>query len=183
MIFDLLPDALIKSPAAALTVLTSMITPALLLSACSTFILSTSTRLGRVIDRIRALSDMMEHIMSEDRQVELLEERRSAIFHMIDRQTGRAKLLVRSLMIFYIAAGTFIATSVAIGILSLYGPRLAWVPVVLGIAGAFLMFIGSMILIVEARQAVRSLYVETTFLGKLVEFHYRPRVSSQSLEL
>ena len=39
----------------ALAVLTAMITPAVLISACGALILSTSTRLGRVVDRVRAL--------------------------------------------------------------------------------------------------------------------------------
>jgi hypothetical protein len=177
MVIDLIPDQLMKSPSAALTVLTSMITPALLLSACGTFILSTSHRLGRVIDRVRNLSIMMEDIMQEDRKVELLDERRRVIFNMIDRQSGRAKLLVRTLVIFYVAAGAFIATSVSIGIISLYGPRLAWVPLALGISGAILLFVGSMVLIYEARQAVLSLQLETTFLDKLVDFHYRQRLT------
>jgi hypothetical protein len=177
MVIDLIPDALMKSPSAALTVLTSMITPALLLSACGTFILSTSHRLGRVIDRVRNLTVMMEDIMQEDRKVELLDERRRVIFNMIDRQSARAKLLVRALVIFYVAAGAFIATSVAIGIISLYDPRFAWVPLILGISGAILLFIGSMVLIYEARQAVLSLQLETTFLDKLVDFHYRQRLT------
>ena len=35
--------------------LTAMITPALLISATGSLVLSTSTRLGRVVDRVRAL--------------------------------------------------------------------------------------------------------------------------------
>ena len=47
-------------PAAAIAVLTAMITPAVLISACGSMILSTSGRLGRVVDRVRALSDRLE---------------------------------------------------------------------------------------------------------------------------
>ena len=177
MPLDFIPEALAKSSSGALTVLTSMITPALLLSACGTFILSTSNRLGRVIDRIRNLADMMDDVMQKDRRAELLDERRSVIFAMIDRQTSRAKLLARSLVIFYSASGAFIATSVAIGIISLYDPKFAWVPLLLGISGAVLLFVGSMVLIYEARLAVSSLQLETTFLEKLVDFHNRHRVS------
>ncbi|MBL0332872.1 MAG: DUF2721 domain-containing protein [Chlorobi bacterium] len=36
-----------------LGILTSMLTPAILISACGTLILSTSSRLGRVVDRVR----------------------------------------------------------------------------------------------------------------------------------
>jgi len=53
---DLIPDSLVRSLSAGLTVLTAMITPALLISASGTFVLSTSNRLSRVIDRVRRLT-------------------------------------------------------------------------------------------------------------------------------
>ena len=39
--------------------LTAMVTPALLISATGSLVLSTSTRLGRVVDRVRALEDRL----------------------------------------------------------------------------------------------------------------------------
>jgi len=48
----------------AVAVLTAMITPAVLISACGSMILSTSSRLGRVVDRVRALSDKLEELAS-----------------------------------------------------------------------------------------------------------------------
>ena len=39
-----------------------MITPAVLISACAGLILSTSVRLGRVVDRVRALSEKFEEM-------------------------------------------------------------------------------------------------------------------------
>ena len=47
---------------AAIAVLTAMITPAVLISACGSMILSTSSRLGRVVDRVRSLSDRLEEM-------------------------------------------------------------------------------------------------------------------------
>jgi len=44
----------------ALGVLSAMITPAILISACGTLVLSTSNRLGRVVDRVRDLADKFE---------------------------------------------------------------------------------------------------------------------------
>ena len=41
-------------------ILGAMITPALLISAAGTLSLSTANRLGRVVDRVRALTDMAE---------------------------------------------------------------------------------------------------------------------------
>jgi hypothetical protein len=40
-----------------LSVLTAMITPAVLISACSALLLSTSLRLGRTVDRVRDLAN------------------------------------------------------------------------------------------------------------------------------
>jgi len=67
----------------ALTVLTAMITPAVLISACGTMILSTSTRLGRIVDRVRSLSDKLEELAKTDGEVELLEDRRSIIYSQL----------------------------------------------------------------------------------------------------
>lgn len=168
---DLIPDSLIRSLSAGLTVLTAMITPALLISASGTFVLSTSNRLGRVIDRVRRLTEILEDVMKDGHNAELLAERRALIFELIDRQTYRAELLARALMVFYIATGTFVATSVAIGIVTLMFPRYTWVPVTLGISGTVLLLGGSILMIFEARMAIRTLRAETQFLTKLADFH------------
>ena len=61
----------------AITVLTAMITPAVLISACGSMILSTSVRLGRVVDRVRSLSDRLEEIVHDDQQTEMNKERQA----------------------------------------------------------------------------------------------------------
>ena len=50
----------------SLAVLTAMITPAVLISASGTMILSSSTRLGRVVDRTRSLSDRLQEVSAGD---------------------------------------------------------------------------------------------------------------------
>src|SRR5205085_8700885 len=90
----------------ALAVLTAMITPAVLISACGALILSTSTRLGRVTDRVRLLIDRFEEMMrsqQQDEGVEMFEERRAATFDQLDRLTTRSRLLQRSMTVFYLA--------------------------------------------------------------------------------
>ena len=47
-------------PALPSEVLGGMITPALLISACGTLVLSTSNRLSRVVDRVRVLTAEVE---------------------------------------------------------------------------------------------------------------------------
>src|SRR5207245_8531702 len=49
-----------------LGVLTGMITPAVLISACGTLIFSTSTRLARIVDRVRQLTAAMEDLFADE---------------------------------------------------------------------------------------------------------------------
>ena len=125
----------------ATAVLTAMITPAVLISACGSMILSTSSRLGRVVDRVRALSDRLED-MSGD--TESSNERKAVIFDQLDKLTSRARILQRSMVSFYLATGMFVATSVAIGVVAVIpsSPRYNLVPVIVGLLGALFLFYG-----------------------------------------
>jgi hypothetical protein len=156
-------DALSSS----LAVLTAMITPAVLISACGTMILSTSTRLGRVVDRVRTLSDRLEELAHEPREMELYEERRSVIFEQLDKLTSRSRLLQRCMVTFYMALGIFVSTSVAIGVVAVSGARYHWIPVVTGLIGACFLFYGSVLLIFEARLALSTIHTEMDFIWKL----------------
>src|SRR5438093_1090374 len=138
----------------SLAVLTAMITPAVLISASGTMILSTSTRLGRVVDRVRSLSDRLQSLSNDELKVDLVEEKRAMLFDQLDKLTSRSRLLQRALTTFYLAVGVFVATSVAIGVVSFFGARWAVIPVVLGLMGACFLFYGSMLLVFEARLAL-----------------------------
>ena len=155
----------------ALTILTSMITPALLISAAGTFILSTSNRLGRVVDRVRAIADLLDDLMHGKAAIELVEERKAMLVGQLSQLSKRADLLQRSLTVFYIASGSFVASSVAIGVTAVIDSSQAWIPVALGLLGACFLFYGSMMLIFEARLAVSALRSETWFLNRLVTYH------------
>jgi hypothetical protein len=160
-----------QSLPSALTILTSMITPALLISATGTFILSTSNRLGRVVDRVRVISEKMDELMHPSSNVEMLEERKAMLIEQLGHMSSRANILQRSLTMLYLASGAFVASSVAIGVAAVVRSTPAWIPVALGILGASFLFYGSVMLIFEARLAVRSLESETHFLNKLVTYH------------
>ena len=147
----------------AVAVLTAMITPAVLISACGSMILSTSSRLGRVVDRVRALSDKLEELAQK--RAEDSKERQGVIFAQLDKLTSRARILQRSMVAFYLATGMFVATSVAIGVVAVIpsSPHYNLVPVIVGLGGACFLFYGSMLLIFEARLALSTIHAEMDF--------------------
>lgn len=156
-----------------------MITPAVLISASGTLILSTSTRLGRVVDRVRSLSDRLQSLPEEDRKTELLEEKRMMIFNQLDKLTSRSRLLQRALTTFYLAVGVFVATSVAIGIVSFFSARWAFIPVVLGLIGASFLFYGSMLAVFEARLALSTTHAEMDFIWRTTKRLVPPEMVKQ----
>lgn len=161
-------------------VLTSMITPAVLISASGTLILSTSTRLGRVVDRVRDISDRFEELSQQEDQGELTRKKMAMIFDQLDSLTKRAKVLQRALTTFYVAVGVFVATSVAIGVVALTVTRYGWIPAALGIAGACLLFYGCLLLISEARYALGANTREMSFLLEMGKYHAPSGIRNQS---
>jgi hypothetical protein len=65
----------------AMAVLSAMITPAVLISACASLILTTSQRLGRVIDRTRRISTRLQELAQTQMEGELLEEEHILLFY------------------------------------------------------------------------------------------------------
>ena len=150
----------------ALAVLTAMITPAVLISACSGMILSTSARLGRVVDRVRALSERWEDTTRSEEQGGHSAERQAVIFNQLDKLTSRARLLQRSMVVFYLGLGMFVATTVAIGVVAFTDSRYSMITVILGLTGACFLFYGSMLLIFEARLALSTVHAEMDFIWR-----------------
>ena len=65
-------------PAIDLGLLSAMITPAVLISACGQLIFSTSTRLARIVDRVRQLTPLLEQLFAGEVH-EFADERRRQI--------------------------------------------------------------------------------------------------------
>ena len=157
----------LEAPQNALAILTAMITPAVLISACGALIFSTSTRMGRVVDRVRMLSERFEALARNPEQDDMAEERRALIFAQLDRQTSRARLLQRAMVAFYMALATFVATSVAIAIIAAVARTFTWVAVALGLVGSSFMLYASVLLVVESGMAMGAITSEMDFVWKV----------------
>jgi hypothetical protein len=154
----------------ALTVLSAMITPAVVISACASLIISTSSRGDRTVDRLYRWAAEFEALAEESPETEATRERRAMIFQQLDQLTSRARLLQRSLAVCYLSLGLFVATSVAIalaagaGLLEYEWRYLALLPIGLGLLGAGCLFYGCLLLVTEARMALSATHGEMDFV-------------------
>jgi hypothetical protein len=148
--------------------LTAMITPALLISATGSLVLSTSTRLGRVVDRVRALEIRVgELIYAEDKDsIPLYEKRVEVVVDLIDKVTSRSRLLQRAMTTFYYGLMLFILTSVAIAVAGLFNIY-RWMPIPIGIVGIMFLFYGSLLMLKETRMATATINEEMDFVWEL----------------
>ncbi|MCU0239969.1 MAG: DUF2721 domain-containing protein [Pyrinomonadaceae bacterium] len=148
--------------------LTAMVTPTLLISATGSLVLSTSTRLGRVVDRVRELEKRLsELIIEEDHsKIPLYEQRLDTIVNLLDKVTSRARILQQAMSYFYYGLGFFILTSVTIALAAFF-TQYRWIPIPVGVIGIFFLFIGGMLMLKETRMATATINVEMDFTWTL----------------
>jgi len=159
------------NPPPAMELLSAMITPAVLISASGTLILSTSTRLARVVDRVRELGRVSESLSTAS-SAPFAELRWQGMDQQLALQTSRGRLLQRALTCFYVALGIFVATAIALALVSYAAPA-AWVPSALGIGGMLMLFYGCVMLLRETRLALRAVDSEMAFVLELTDRHRR----------
>jgi len=177
--------------------LTAMVTPALLISATGSLVLSTSTRLGRVVDRVRDLEKRLgEMIYVEDKdEVPLYDKRLEVIVDLLDKVTSRSRILQRAMGTFYYGLMFFVLTSVSIAVVGLLNVY-RWLPIPIGIVGIMFIFYGSLLMLKETWMATATVNTEMDFTWELArrlspegiakkykrvetgEFKARPKVSN-----
>ncbi|HEX9309995.1 MAG TPA: DUF2721 domain-containing protein [Gemmatimonadaceae bacterium] len=150
----------------AISVLSAMITPAVLISACGSLILATSDRLSKAVTRTREVSSALIP-RADDQRGETREEERRMLFTQLDFVTTRSRLLQRALSRLYAALAFFVGTSVTIGLVAITSSKFTLVPIVLGLCGAGLLLNAAFLLIKESRFALAAVNEEMDFMWKL----------------
>lgn len=150
--------------------LTAMITPALLISATGSLVLSTSTRLGRVVDRVRELEQRLSELIVVENKaaVPLYEKRVDTVVNLLDKVTSRARILQRAMGAFYYGLGFFVLTSVTIALAGIF-PIYRWLPIPVGVVGIMYLFYGSFLMLRETRMATMTVNAEMDFTWALAK--------------
>lgn len=167
MIGDILkvnPDALNST----IEFLTAMVTPTLLMSATGSLVLSTSTRLGRVIDRVRDLEQRLSEliVVQNTDTIPLYNKRVDTVVNLLDKVTSRARILQRAMVSLYFGLGSFVLTSVTIAVAAFFNTY-RWLPIPVGIVGIMFLFYASILMILETRMATATVNAEMDFTWAL----------------
>lgn len=157
------PDfASTRELSSVLDVLGAMITPAVLILASSSLLITTSSRSIRCVDRTRERATELEALGTADDEV--TERRRQHLYKQLEVNMRRARLLQKAMSRLYFGISFFIATSVSIGIVALLHVNVGWIPMILGFIGAGLLFSASVYLLFESRLALTNTFEEMDYI-------------------
>jgi hypothetical protein len=145
-----------------ISLLTAMITPAVLIMACGQLSLTTSQRLSRSITRTRSIYNELMDIKSGKR--EATEEEKIKLHLMITQTTRRSILLQKVMSMLYIALLFFITSSLLIGIFEIMDWVRSWILITIPIIGSIALFSASILLIMETRLALQSVENEMKYV-------------------
>jgi len=163
-----LPDKEILEALTSSRILTAMITPAVLISACGTLIFSTSARMGRIFDRVNVMKGEVEAVVNG--KMSFPQERLAHLTDMIELQRRRAILIHKAMSSLYTATALFVAASLAIAFSVAYGtPSTAWIPTLIALSGGLFLFAASALLLYESRFNLRFVNRSIDFIEFLEE--------------
>lgn len=154
------------SIALAISILSAVITPVVLISASALLTISTSTRVSRVLERARAMSELLNEL-GEIKQGRGEQDRHSMLLLQFGRAKKRSELLSRALASQYASISAFVATSVTIGASTVWPGFPAVLAVIFGFSGIMLLLYSSVLLIADSRIGLAALHDEMDLLLRL----------------
>ena len=144
---------------------TAMIAPALFLTATGSLLISTSNRIGRIVDRIRAIVTMCES--GEFEKLDFSSHRRKHAIDELHHLHTRSNRVMAAVTMLYLAFSAFAATSMMIAINSIIGHFLDALPVMCAVAGVGLLLVACVNLVFEARSSLQGNEREMKFFYEL----------------
>lgn len=137
----------VPTQSAFLRIISAMITPAILILATGSLVVSTMTRLNRAGDRARALLVQYKAAKAAgDPQL-------AAFTGWLLNYRRRSGLTERALTLYYMAIFLFVGGSLAIAVDDLLRNVVPWLSLVLVVIGALFLFAGTAALVVETQLA------------------------------
>ncbi|OGI19999.1 MAG: hypothetical protein A3B68_01180 [Candidatus Melainabacteria bacterium RIFCSPHIGHO2_02_FULL_34_12] len=143
---------------------TSLITMAILISACGNLISSTSTRLIRVVDICRSFC--------ERAKIEKDKSELDQIFTQLEKVGPRIKLLETTLTMFYIAISCFAMTTLFMSLDQIISPDLSLLTLGSGIIGVLILPFASILLVIERQFTMKSIWQEIDYVNRTFRKEY-----------
>lgn len=158
----------------ALRVLSALIAPAILILACSGLAQATSSLLGNVIERTRELASAMREL-EEESEIDISPDEQALLSEDIARATRRSRLLQRALASLCFAIVMLVLSSVFFGVVAVWLPHAAWVPILLTLVGVGLLLYACVILALDSWLGMKAVDLEMQTIRRALVAEARAR--------
>src|SRR5262245_6344804 len=112
--------------ASSLTIFSAMVTPAVLMMACDSLLLMTSQRLSRIMDHIRDMTRMFQHVQDGTSTLPIDQELQALWIYQLDKDSRRCNHLQRAMVCLYFSLCMFVGTITVIGFEAVLRRAWAW---------------------------------------------------------
>jgi hypothetical protein len=146
-----------------MTMISAMITPAILILAAGSLVASTLVRLGRVVDQTRALIAEGEQARGSGKMLDL-----PAIERRMQRQLRRAELARNALWGYYVAIALFLLSSVVLAVDQATHAPFEWLGPSITLLGGLVLMLATLALVVEVGLSAGALREEVETYEKRV---------------
>lgn len=153
---------------AVLRVLTVLIAPVLMITACAAFVGSTSSRLAMNINRARAVAEMLREFQTRDGIALHSRMGRWLELELIVTYR-RVRLEQHALALSYAATISFLTCSLVLGLEAMETFLHYWLPVALGMCGVLCLLVASALLIFDVRLMLNLMRSEVAMIRSYLE--------------
>jgi Protein of unknown function (DUF2721) len=156
----------------------AMLAPALFLTATGSLLISTANRIGRIVDRIRAIVTLCENGQLE--RLDFSEQRRERSMEELRHLHWRRNRAAVAVTMLYMAFCAFAMTSMMIAIDSIAGHHLKAMPVLCAVGGVGLLIVACVHLVLEARSSLQASDREVRFLHEIESLRDKAKETNAS---
>ena len=147
----------------ATEVISAIVTPAILILACSSLIAATANRQSRLLERVRDLTNEIDEL----REKETLGDKRDFFVAQLLKAARRTKFIQQAMLYLYLSLAALILTSVAVGIISAAGVINTYISLTTIFISLSFLFYASFLLIRESRIALKAVNDEMDYVKRL----------------
>jgi hypothetical protein len=148
-------------------ILSTMIAPALFMTATGSLIISTNNRVSRVVDRFRVIIAAIERLTAPGSDIDLPQLRQTYLREELENLRGRSRRIRTASALLYFAFAMFVGSSLIIGLDVIFPIRVFNAPTLLSLIGVGCLFSAAINLFLEVRTAVRTVDREMSFLDNI----------------
>jgi hypothetical protein len=154
----------------SVSILSSMITPTILILASASLIGATTARLERTMVAMHELAASFDSHLEHEQDRRALNEEQISLMVQVERAAMRVRLMQVAMGVLHVAITMFVLAELGLGLEAATALQLGWFPVALALFGAMLLLTSVSMLVYDGVIAIQATREEASFTLRMTEY-------------